>query len=76
MMQRIEELNRGVWGDKVALSTIAHALGGLGIGLLIDRERAERAKPLAYAFIAFSLLAHLYAFATMTSVPVAVRDRM
>jgi len=69
MLQRIEEYNRAVWEDKVFLATTAHALGGLGIGLLVNRETAERAKPLAYALIAFSMVAHLYALLTMPSVP-------
>ena len=75
MLQRIEELNRAVWGDKVTLATTAHAVGGLGIGLLINRATAARAKPLAFALIALSLAAHLYAFLTMSAVPWTARER-
>jgi len=73
MLQRIEELNRAVWGDKVTLATTAHALSGLGIGLLVNCATAERAKPLAYALLAVSTLAHLYAFLMMPSAPWTMR---
>lgn len=63
MFARLEELNRRVWGDKVALATTAHALGGFGLGLLIGR--AERFRFVAYLTIAFAWLAHIYAFLTM-----------
>lgn len=75
MFQRLEEMNRMVWGDKVTLATTAHALGGMGIGLLINRATAERLKPLAYTLIAFSTLAHLYAFLTMPTVPLTMGAR-
>lgn len=63
MIARLEEFNRRVWGDKVTLATTAHALGGIGLGLLIGR--AERLRSVAYLLIACAWLAHAYAFLTM-----------
>jgi len=64
MFQRLEELDQRVWGDKVILATTAHALGGIGVGLLVNCAVARRAQPLAYALLGLSALAHLYAFLT------------
>jgi|GEM_PF-4239063 len=75
MLQRLLEFNQAVWGDKVLLATTAHALGGFGIGLLVNRRTAERAKPLAYALIGVSMAAHLYAFLTMPAVSGTTRER-
>lgn len=75
MLQRIENLNQAVWGDKVTLATTAHFLGGLGLGMVMKRTTVEGARPLAYGLIAISLLAHLYALLTMSSLPQATRER-
>jgi len=75
MLQRIEDLNRAMWGDKVTLATTAHALGGIGIGMLLKRKTVESAMPLAYGLIAISLLAHLYALLTMRALPQMTRQR-
>jgi|SwirhisoilCB2_FD_contig_51_8778642_length_1266_multi_3_in_0_out_0_2 hypothetical protein len=75
MLQRIEDLNRAAWGDKVTLATTAHFLGGLGIGLLVNRRTAEGAKPLGYVLVAISMLAHLYASLTMPNVSRTMRER-
>jgi hypothetical protein len=64
MIDCIEHMNRDVWGDKVTLATTAHLLGGLGIGLLIDRKLADRYRMAAFGLVAFSVLAHLYALLT------------
>lgn len=59
---QLEDLNRRVWGDKITLATMNHALGGVGVGLLIAREKRRR--PLAIGFVTFSLAAHVYAWLT------------
>lgn len=67
---RIEDLNRRVWGDKITLATSSHVLGGVGLGLLLGRVEGRRS--LAYALLASSLAAHLYAWLTKT--PVGKRE--
>lgn len=64
MFQRLEELDQRVWGDKITLATTAHLLGGIGIGLLVNCAAARQARPIAYALLGLSTLAHLYAFLT------------
>ena len=66
-LEQLEELNRRFWGDKITLATTAHALGGLGLGLALCPSRRNRT--LAYALLAFSYLAHVYAFLTMRPAP-------
>lgn len=73
MFQSIRNLSCMMWGDKIALATTAHFLGGLGVGLLVNRSTAERLKPLAYAAVGFAWLAHVYAFLTMPAVQTTAR---
>lgn len=61
----LEEWNRRVWGDKVALATWNHTLGGVGFGLLIYPAVGRQARLVGYTLIGLSALAHLYAFLTM-----------
>lgn len=35
MLTTLNDLNKRVWGDKIALGTTNHPLGGLGLGLLL-----------------------------------------
>ena len=67
MLGQVDALNRRVWGDKITLATLTHALGGVGLGLLLSR--AEDRRTLAYALLAVSSAAHLYAW--LTAPPVA-----
>lgn len=64
-IQEIEQLNRRLWGGRVTLAVAAHALGGVGLGLLASRRTARQARPLARAMVAFYIVAHLYALLTM-----------
>ena len=63
MLKRMEDVSHRLWGDKVALATTAHAVGGLGLGLLIGG--AERYRFVGYLLLAFASLAHAYALLTM-----------
>ncbi|MDI1484179.1 hypothetical protein [Polyangium sp. y55x31] len=61
----LEELSRRVWGDKIPLALAAHALGGIGLGMLTCKGTDARHRRVAYALVGFSMLAHVYAFTTM-----------
>lgn len=67
MLEKIERLNEGVWANKVTLATTAHALGGVGFGLLLYPEVKDHARTIGFALLGVSLAAHAYAFATMCS---------
>ena len=58
----LEDLNNRIWGDKIALATTNHTLGGIGVGLLLGGTRDHR--PMAYTLIGFALAAHVYAWLT------------
>lgn len=57
-----EVLNNRIWGSKIALATTNHALGGIGVGLLLGGARERR--PMAYTLVGFALAAHVYAWLT------------
>jgi hypothetical protein len=57
MLGQVDALNRRVWGDKLTLATLTHALGGLGLGLLLGR--ADDRRSLASMLLAVSAVAQL-----------------
>ncbi|MBI4492077.1 MAG: hypothetical protein HY690_04720 [Chloroflexi bacterium] len=56
-----------MWEDKPLQREVAHALGGVGLGLLVYPGVARQARPLGYALLGLSALMHLYAFWTMAA---------
>jgi len=51
-LQGFEDLNRRVWGDKVALGLTAHTLGGIGVGLLSAKRVSKNQRRGAFGLIA------------------------
>lgn len=61
----IERTNRRLWEGRITLAVAAHALGGLGLGLLASRGTARKARTLAGGMVGFYLVAHLIALLTL-----------
>lgn len=67
MFQYLEKLNEEVWaGHSTVLEDATHAVGGIGVGLLVCSTLSGSRKTVGLVLIAASIALHLYAMATAT----------